>query len=67
MANNIAYAQKFLPIVDEVYKAAAITEGIDAATRTDMTGVNEVKVLKVSTTGMDDEENVMFISMKTAI
>lgn len=54
MANSIEYAKKFLPIIDEVYKAAAITEGLDAATRVDMTGVNEVKVLKVSTTGMGD-------------
>ena len=54
MANSIEYAKKFLPIIDEVYKAAAVTEGLDAATKTDFTGVNEVKVLKVSTTGMGD-------------
>ena len=54
MANSIAYAQKFLPIIDEVYKAAAVTEGLDAATQVDTAGVNEVKILKVSTTGMGD-------------
>lgn len=58
MANSIEYAKKFLPIIDEVYKAAAITEGLDAATRADFTGVNEVKVLKVSTTGMGDYSRV---------
>lgn len=54
MANSIEYAKKFLPIIDEVYKAAAVTEGLDTAVKTDFTGVNEVKVLKVSTTGMGD-------------
>jgi hypothetical protein len=58
VANSIEYAKKFLPIIDEVYKAAAITEGLDAATRADFTGVNEVKVLKVSTTGMGDYSRV---------
>ena len=54
MANSISYAQRYLPIVDACYKAGAITEGMDAATRLDFTGVNEVKVLKVSTTGLGD-------------
>lgn len=54
MANSIEYAKKFMPIIDEVYKAASVTEGLDTATRTDFTGVNEVKVLKVATTGMGD-------------
>lgn len=54
MANSIAYAEKFLPILDEMYKFGAVTEGMDAATRVDFSGVNEVKVLKVSTTGLGD-------------
>lgn len=54
MANSIEYAKRFLPIIDEVYKASSVTEGLDAAVRTDFTGVNEVKVLKVSTTGLGD-------------
>lgn len=54
MANSIEYAKKFLPVIDEVYKAAAVTEGLDAAVKADFTGTNEVKVLKVSTTGMGD-------------
>lgn len=54
MANSIAYAAKFVPIIDDIYKAGAVTAGIDSATRQDFTGVNEIKVLKVSTTGLGD-------------
>lgn len=54
MANSLEYAKKFLPIIDDIYKASAITEGIDTGTKADFTGVNEVKVLKVSTTGLGD-------------
>ena len=54
MANSLEYAKKFLPIIDDIYKASAITEGIDTSTKVDFTGVNEVKVLKVSTTGLGD-------------
>ena len=54
MANSIELAKKFVPIIDGVYKAESVTNGIDAATRADFTGVNEVKVLKTSTTGLGD-------------
>lgn len=54
MANSIEYAKKFVPIIDAIYKAASVTEAMDAATKADFTGVNEVKVLKVSTTGLGD-------------
>lgn len=54
MANSITYAQRFVPIIDDIYKANALTEGMDAAVRPDFSGVNEVKVLKVSTTGLGD-------------
>lgn len=54
MANSISYAQRFVPIIDAVYKNASVTEGMDAATKPDFTGVNEVSVLKVSTTGLGD-------------
>ena len=54
MPNSIEYAKRFLPVIDAIYKHAAVTEGMDAATRADFTGVNEVKVLKVSTTGLGD-------------
>lgn len=54
MANSIDLAKKFVPIIDGVYKAESVTNGMDAATKADFTGVNEVKVLKVSTTGLGD-------------
>ena len=54
MANSLEYAKKFLPVIDDIYKASAITEGIDTGTKVDFTGVNEVKVLKVATTGLGD-------------
>ncbi len=54
MTNSIEYAKKFLPIIDGIYKAASVTQNMDSATRVDFTGVNEVKVLKVSTTGLGD-------------
>lgn len=58
MPNAISYAQKFVPIIDKIYKAASVTAGMDAATRPDFSGVNEVKVLKVSTTGLGDYSRV---------
>lgn len=54
MANSIDLAKKFVPIIDGVYKAESVTNGMDAATRPDFTGTNEVKVLKTSTTGLGD-------------
>lgn len=54
MPNSIDLAKKFVPIIDGVYKAESVTNGMDAATRPDFTGANEVKVLKVSTTGLGD-------------
>lgn len=54
MENSIEYAKKFVPIIDAIYKNASVTNGMDAATRPDFSGVNEVKVLKVSTTGLGD-------------
>ena len=54
MPNSIDLAKKFVPIIDGVYKAESVTNGMDAATRPDFSGANEVKVLKVSTTGLGD-------------
>lgn len=54
MPNSIELAKKFVPIVDGVYKADSVTNGMDAATKPDFSGTNEVKVLKVSTTGLGD-------------
>ncbi len=54
MPNSLEYAKRFMPLIDAIYKAGSVTQGMDAATRVDFTGVNEVKVLKVSTTGLGD-------------
>ena len=54
MANSIALAEKFVPVIDDIYKRTSVTEGMDSATQVDFTGVNEVKVLKVATTGLGD-------------
>ena len=54
MATSIELAKKFVPIIDGVYKAESVTNGMDAAARPDFTGTNEVKVLKTSTTGLGD-------------
>lgn len=54
MANSIAYAQKFVPVIDRIYKNGSYTAGLDSKTDIDFTGVNEVKVLKISTTGLGD-------------
>ena len=53
MANSIELANKFLPVIDDIYKADAATTALDTQTM-DFGGVNEVKVLKVSTTGLGD-------------
>lgn len=52
MANTLDYAKKFVPIIDGIYKASGLTEGMDSATQVDFTGVNEVKVLKIETSGL---------------
>ena len=53
MANSIELANKFLPVIDDIYKAESATTALDTQTM-DFGGVNEVKVLKVSTTGLGD-------------
>lgn len=54
MANNIEYAEKFVPVIDGLYKKASLTSQLDATTQLDFTGTNTVKVLKVETTGLGD-------------
>lgn len=54
MANSIEYSTKFVPVIDDIYKAQSVTEGMDAATKADFTGTPEVKVMKISTTGLGD-------------
>lgn len=54
MANSISLAQKFLPVIDDTYKQASLTELMDSTSQADFSGASEVKVLKVSTTGLGD-------------
>lgn len=54
MANNIALAEKFVPVLDGVYKNASLTSILDAQTQVSFDGTNTVKVMKVTTTGLGD-------------
>ncbi len=54
MANSITLAEKFVPVIDGIYKKASLTSALDAATKPDFTGTNTVKVMKVATTGLGD-------------
>ncbi len=53
MANSIALANKFLPILDEIYKSASLTAAMDALTKpVEFGAANEVKVFKTSMVGL---------------
>jgi hypothetical protein len=53
MAQSIALAQKFQPILDEIYKAASLTARMDAQTKpVDFAGANVVKVFKTDPIGL---------------
>lgn len=54
MANSITLAEKFVPVIDGIYKKASLTSALDATVKPDFSGVNTVKVLKVATTGLGD-------------
>ena len=54
MANTITLAEKFVPVIDGIYKKASLTSVLDATTQPDFSGVNTVKVMKVTTTGLGD-------------
>jgi hypothetical protein len=52
-ANAISLAQKFQPILDEIYKAASLTSRMDAMSKPiDFAGANVVNVFKTSMVGM---------------
>lgn len=53
MPNTIALAEKFLPMLDEVYKASAKTSILDA-THVDIVNANTVKVYKTEMDGLGD-------------
>lgn len=52
--NTIITAEKFLPVIDKLYKKASLTSILDSTMIPDFSGVNTVKVMKVSTTGLGD-------------
>lgn len=53
MANSIALAEKFMPILDEIYRRESLTSRFDAKTKpVDFGGVNEVQIFKTSVVGM---------------
>ena len=53
MAQSIDLAQKFQPILDEIYKAASLTARMDAQTKpVDFAGANVVKVFKTDPIGL---------------
>ena len=54
MPNTINLAEKFVPVIDRIYKKASLTSVLDATTQPDFSGVNTVKVMKVTTTGLGD-------------
>lgn len=51
MANTIALAQKYAPLLDEIYQKASLTSVFDA-TAVDFTGANTVKIYKTSMDGL---------------
>ena len=58
MANTIELANKFLPIIDDIYKNSSFTDILNTTAINDFNGVNEIKVLKVNTTGLGDYSRV---------
>lgn len=53
MANTIALAEKFMPILDEIYKRESLTARLDAKTKpVNFGGVNEVEIFKISVVGL---------------
>lgn len=53
MANSIALAQKYLPLIDEVYKAESKTSILDTGSeRLDFINANTVKIYQIATSGL---------------
>lgn len=53
MANSIALAERFTPILDEIYKRESLTARLDAKTKpVEFGGVNEVQIFKTSVVGL---------------
>lgn len=55
MANSIALAEKFQPILDEIYKYSSLTASMDAKTKpVSFTNAQTVKVFQIDMVGMGD-------------
>ena len=54
MANSISLAEKFLPVIDDIYKNQSVTQVLDNDTQVNFVGANKVQGLKTSTTGLGD-------------
>lgn len=55
MANIAELANKFMPILDEIYKRESLTARLDAKTKpVEFGGVNEIKIFKTSVVGLGD-------------
>ncbi len=54
MSNNISLSEKFLPVIDDIYKSQSVTQVLDNDTQVNFIGANKVQVLKTSTTGLGD-------------
>lgn len=62
MANSIALAQTYLPLLDEVYKASSKTAVLDA-TQVEIVNGNTIKVFKTSMDGLGDyNRNTGFVN-----
>lgn len=55
MANSIALAEKFVPILDEIYTNASVTARLDSMIRPlDHSSANKVQIFKTSLVGLGD-------------
>ena len=54
MPNTIHLAEKFLPVIDDIYKAQSVTQILDNDTQVNFLGANKVQILKTATTGLGD-------------
>ena len=54
MSNSITLAEKFLPVIDDIYKAQSVTQILDGDTQVNFLGANKVQILKTATTGLGD-------------
>lgn len=55
VANSIALATKFLPVLDEIYKRSSLTSVLDTANeRVNFIGAQTAKIFKVDVDGLGD-------------